>query len=102
MTPATQGSTAPPPINAIVMVPKMEPQRGPSKISTTIGHTTDVSGVPQKPLRGHHQTWVRGGEADGRNFANISIVYNGQIRGVCLSRGRCRRRFLDQEDLLRH
>jgi ABC-type branched-subunit amino acid transport system substrate-binding protein len=48
------------------------------------------------------QAWVRGGEADGRNFANISIVYNGQIRGVCLSRGRCRRRFLDQEDLLRH
>ena len=45
---------------------------------------------------------VRGGEADGRNFANISIVYDGQILGVCLSRGRCRSRLLDQEDLLRH
>jgi hypothetical protein len=48
------------------------------------------------------QARVRGGEAGGRNFANISIVYEGRIRGVCLSRGRLRRRLLDQEDLLRH
>ena len=47
-------------------------------------------------------TWVRGVEADGRNLANISMVYDGQIRGVCLSRGRRRRRLLDREDLLRH
>ena len=47
-------------------------------------------------------TWVRGDEADSRNFANISIVYKGQIRGVCLSRGGCRRRLLHQEDLLGH
>jgi hypothetical protein len=48
------------------------------------------------------QTWVRGVEADNRNFINISIVYSGQIRGVCLSRGGCRRRLLHQENLLRH
>jgi hypothetical protein len=47
-------------------------------------------------------TWVRGVEADGRNPAEISMIYEGQIRGVCLSRGGCRRRFLDRQDLLRH
>jgi hypothetical protein len=46
--------------------------------------------------------WVRGGEADDRNFANISMVYDGQILGVCLTHCSCRRRLLDQEDLLRH
>jgi hypothetical protein len=47
-------------------------------------------------------TWVRGGEADGRNFANISMVYAGQILGVCLTHGSCRRRLLDRENPLRH
>ena len=47
-------------------------------------------------------TWVRGGEADGRNSRDISMVYDGRIWGVCLSRGRCRRQFLDREELLRH
>ena len=55
-----------------------------------------------KPLLHSLTHTTRGGEADGRNFANISIVYDGQILGVCLSRGRRRRRLLDQEDLLRH
>jgi hypothetical protein len=35
------------------------------------------------------QAWVRGRAADGQNFADISIVYVGQIWGVCLSRGGC-------------
>ena len=48
------------------------------------------------------QAWVRGGEADGRNFANISMVYAGQILGVCLTHGSCRRRLLDRENPLRH
>jgi hypothetical protein len=48
------------------------------------------------------ETWVRGGSADGWNSEDISMVYDGQIRGVCLSRGGPRRRLLDQEDLLRH
>jgi hypothetical protein len=51
---------------------------------------------------GMYLTWVRGGEADGRNFANISMVYAGQILGVCLTHGSCRRRLLDRENPLRH
>jgi hypothetical protein len=61
-----------------------------------------LAGLVDHPPRQADQPWVRGGEADSRNFANISIVYKGQIRGVCLSRGGCRRRLLHQEDLLRH
>ena len=52
--------------------------------------------------QGFGLTWVRGVEANGRNLANMSMVYDEQIRGVCLSRGRRRRRLLDREDLLRH
>jgi hypothetical protein len=47
-------------------------------------------------------TRVRGGEADALDLADISMVYGGQIRGVCLSRSGGRRRFFDSEDLLRH
>ena len=47
-------------------------------------------------------TWVRGVEADGRNLAEISMIYEGQIRGVCLSRSGSRGRLFDGEDLLRY
>jgi hypothetical protein len=47
-------------------------------------------------------TWVRGVEADGRNQAEISMIYEGQIRGVCLSRSGSRGRLFDGKDLLRY
>jgi hypothetical protein len=48
------------------------------------------------------QTWVRGLEADSRNLAEISMIYEGQIRGVCLSRSGSRGRLFDGKDLLRY
>jgi hypothetical protein len=46
------------------------------------------------------QAWVRGVEADGRNLAEISMIYEGQIRGVCLSRSGSRGRLFDGEDVI--
>jgi hypothetical protein len=47
-------------------------------------------------------TWVRGLDAHALNLWPKSMLYDGRIPGVCLSRGSLRRRFFDREDLLRH
>ena len=73
----------------------------PQRLGTRSQADDQRAGVVDHPPRQADQPWVRGGEADSRNFANISIVYKGQIRGVCLSRGGCRGQLLHQEDLLR-
>jgi len=44
---------------------------------------------------------VRGRGAHGRNFEGLSIVYDGRILGVCLSRGSRWGRLFDSNDLLR-
>jgi hypothetical protein len=89
-------------------VPKLSTPRRTRRVETLLpeGRNENAAvgqcGGPHVTGDGLSQSRVRGGEAGGRNFANISIVYEGRIRGVCLSRGRLRRRLLDQEDLLRH
>jgi hypothetical protein len=50
-----------------------------------LGERSDVA--RQVNCVGLDLTCVRGVEADGQNLAVISMVYDGQIRGVCLSRG---------------
>ena len=48
-------------------------------------------------LRRGFQARVRGHEADGRMFGDVSVAYDGRIPGVCLSRGGGLGRLFDGE-----